>query len=105
MENELTPHTHNPARTDGCTNGQTALIDALKVIVLETMDYSPAAPLSADSHLPPELVEKARLALALYGVRVKTYIEIERDAINNVGKATQPMIMHLPADDTEGGAA
>lgn len=48
-----------------------ALLGTLACIVLETMDYSPARRISADSYLPPTLVEQAQQALAAYGRRIQ----------------------------------
>lgn len=46
------------------------LIEALRVIVLETMHYSPARRMDFDSYLPEELIEKAQRALQSCGRRV-----------------------------------
>ena len=47
-----------------------ALIEALKAIVAETMDYPAVRPLSSQSYLPEPLVARAVAALAMYGVVV-----------------------------------
>ena len=41
-----------------------ALVDALRAVHLEAMDYPPARPISSDSYLPPELVQRIERALA-----------------------------------------
>ena len=48
-----------------------ALIDALQLIVRETIAFPPARPVSADSYLPPTYVANAQTALALYGEEIK----------------------------------
>lgn len=40
------------------------LLAALKAIVIETMDYPPAKPYSADSHLPAHLLKAAQAAIS-----------------------------------------
>jgi len=50
--------------------GEYALIAVLTRIVMETMPYPPAKPLSADSYLPPDLIEDAQRVLADYAARV-----------------------------------
>ncbi len=50
--------------------GEYALIAVLTRIVVETMDYSPAARTSLDSYLPPDLIEDAQRVLADYSARV-----------------------------------
>lgn len=53
-------------------NGNEAsLLHALRSIVKETMAYPPCRPASADSYLPPDLVEIAQRALALYGHQIE----------------------------------
>ena len=47
------------------------LIEALRDIVLETMDYSPARRMDSDSYLPPALISKAQEALEACGRRVQ----------------------------------
>lgn len=57
--------------THHITATEYALLGTLACIVLETMDYSPAQRLSADSYLPPQLIEQAQQALAAYGKRIQ----------------------------------
>jgi len=42
---------------------QPSPLAALKAIVLETMDYPPIRPFSADSYLPPHLLDAAKRAV------------------------------------------
>ncbi len=51
------------------------LVAILCRIVQETMDHPTQRPLSADSYLPPALVEQAQEALALYGASVAPAME------------------------------
>ena len=45
-----------------------ALICAMQLIVMETMDFPPLPPDSADSYLPEHLVQNAQQALRAYGI-------------------------------------
>ena len=47
------------------TTTQTALLAALRAIVTECMDYSPAPRYSTDSYLPPHLLKAAQQAIGL----------------------------------------
>jgi len=49
---------------------ESALVDALKAIVVETMAYPPVAPQSADSYLPEDMILAAIRALGGCGVLV-----------------------------------
>lgn len=53
----------NPALTPR----ERLLLNALEVIVLETMDYAPKRPISSESYLPDVLIDVAQDALAMYG--------------------------------------
>lgn len=54
------------------TQREQLLIDALRAIVTETMDYSPSAAISSDSYLPEVLIAHAQQALRGYGRQVYT---------------------------------
>lgn len=41
-----------------------ALVEALRAVQLEVMDYPPTQPISTESYLPPELVQRIERALA-----------------------------------------
>jgi len=47
-----------------------ALLGTLACIVLETMDYSPAQRIDADSYLPERLIAQAQQALSGYGLSI-----------------------------------
>ena len=47
------------------------LIKALRAIVAETMAFPPCRPTDSDSYLPPDLIDKAQKALALYGLDIE----------------------------------
>lgn len=50
--------------TTTTNNAQTAVLAALKAIVIETMTYPPVRPYSTDSYLPEHLVLAAQQAIA-----------------------------------------
>ena len=50
---------------------ESALLEALERIVLETLYYSPVRPMDSESHLPEHLVQAANKALAAFGMDVK----------------------------------
>lgn len=50
---------------------ESKLIKALRDIVAETMSYPPTRPIDGESYLPPELIEQAQKALALYGLDIE----------------------------------
>lgn len=58
------------------TTREQALLNALQVIVRETMDYPPVRPVSTDSWLPAPMVEVAQAALDLYGLRIESKPEL-----------------------------
>lgn len=60
------------------TAREQGLLDALRAMVIEAMDYPPQRPQGDDSHLPAHMVEQGQQALALYGKRVRPYTEIAR---------------------------
>jgi len=64
------PTTNQPDKGLPPTEREQALIDALKAIVTETMDYPPQRPFAFDSSLPVTMVWQAQRALDLYGARV-----------------------------------
>lgn len=51
------------------TQREQALLDALRAMVIETMDYPPAPPYDT-SFLPHHMIENAQRALDSYGLRV-----------------------------------
>ncbi|MBC7619105.1 MAG: hypothetical protein H7293_08980 [Candidatus Saccharibacteria bacterium] len=53
------------------SGNECTLLHALRCIVTETMAYPPCRPVSTDSYLPPDLIEIAQRALAIYGHQVK----------------------------------
>ena len=52
------------------TDREIVLINALRAVVIETTDYTPTQPESADSFLPERFIEAAQTALASYGAAV-----------------------------------
>lgn len=50
---------------------QSAMVLALRAIVLETMANSPSRPYSGDSFLPEYMIENAQAALAMLGQDIK----------------------------------
>lgn len=52
-------------------SSESALIVALRLIVLETMHFSPSR-CASDSYLPEDVVEQAQKALSLYGLRIES---------------------------------
>jgi hypothetical protein len=53
------------------SGNEATLLHALRCIVTETMAYPPCRPASSDSYLPPDLIEIAKRALALYGQQIE----------------------------------
>ena len=53
------------------SGNECTLLLVLRAIVKETMAYPPCRPTSSDSYLPPDLIEIAQQALALYGHQVE----------------------------------
>lgn len=53
------------------TQREQRLVQALRAIVLETMEYSPIPHLDYDSFLPSELIRAAQDALGAYGANVE----------------------------------
>jgi hypothetical protein len=60
----------HPTAQPAITPREQLLIDALRAIVIETMDFPPQRPCSADSFLDNEFVAQAQAALAGYGENV-----------------------------------
>ena len=48
-----------------------ALVCALQLIVMETMDHPIRKAYSSDSHLPKHVVDIAQQALSAYGMRIE----------------------------------
>jgi hypothetical protein len=66
-------HSHRRAALSPVTEREHALLDALRRVVAETMDWPPVPPVSSDSYLPPELVAAAQDALHAYGAKVPPF--------------------------------
>ncbi|MCF8156419.1 MAG: hypothetical protein K9K35_10475 [Rhodoferax sp.] len=48
-----------------------SLIQALRAVVVETMDYPPVRNYDAESHLPAHMIERAQEALSAYGLGIE----------------------------------
>lgn len=53
------------------TGNEATILHALRRIVTETMAYPPTRPHSADSYLPPDMIETAQRALSAYDMQVQ----------------------------------
>lgn len=91
--------------SESITLRERRLLQALQDIVLEAMDFSPIRRDSAESWLPPEYIEFAQEALALYGRRIEPLAASLSVSHRQPRQQLQPGAVRAPGLGRVGGHA